>query len=183
MPMFCASKDQGAHDAFARFGLVHQKIAQSARRNEEGLDRLLGVGVDQGRAAGKLRKLAHERARTVGYDELGVSRRSAPSDIDLACQDNESARCYFAGRDDAIVGGIGFELTEPPKPPNLRRLQHREPLIASGFDQRMSRLRHDFPQWQAGDRRTLLSERPVVAARVHPDLELAAGLLVKFSEV
>ena len=38
--------------AFAQFGLFHQEIAQPARRNDEGLDRLLGVGIDQRRAAG-----------------------------------------------------------------------------------------------------------------------------------
>ena len=46
-----AAEDQGSHDAFAQFGLFHQEIAQSARRNEESLHRLLGVGIDQGRAA------------------------------------------------------------------------------------------------------------------------------------
>ena len=46
------TQDQGAHDAFAQLGLLHQEIAQPARRNEEGLDRLLGVGIDQRRAAG-----------------------------------------------------------------------------------------------------------------------------------
>ena len=51
-------EDQGAHDAFAQLGLFHQEIAQPARRNEEGLDRLLGVGIDQGRAARKLCKFA-----------------------------------------------------------------------------------------------------------------------------
>ena len=46
-----AAQDQGAHDALAQFGLFHQKIAQPARRNDECLDRLLGVGIDQGWAA------------------------------------------------------------------------------------------------------------------------------------
>ena len=78
------AQDQGAHDAFAQFGLFHQEIAQPARRNEEGLDRLCGVGIDERGAARKLGKLAHERARTVGYDELGMSRQFAPSDIDPA---------------------------------------------------------------------------------------------------
>jgi hypothetical protein len=67
------AKDQGAHDAFAQLGLFHQEIAEPARRNKEGLDGLLGVGIDQGRPARKLCKLAHERARTMRYDELGVS--------------------------------------------------------------------------------------------------------------
>jgi hypothetical protein len=47
-----AAEDQGAHNAFAQLGLFHQETAQPARRNEEGLDRLLGVGIDQGQAAG-----------------------------------------------------------------------------------------------------------------------------------
>ena len=52
------AEDKGALDAFAELSLLHQEIAQPARRNEEGLDRLLGVGIDQGRAARKLCKFA-----------------------------------------------------------------------------------------------------------------------------
>jgi len=85
------AEDQGAHDAFAELGLFHQQIAQPARRNEERLDRLLGVGVDQRRPARKLRKLAHKRARTMGYDELGMSRQFAPGDIDPARQNDKKA--------------------------------------------------------------------------------------------
>ena len=68
------AQDQGAHDALAQFGLFHHQIAQPARRNDERLDRLLGVGVDQGRPVGQLRKLAHERARAMGHDQLGMSQ-------------------------------------------------------------------------------------------------------------
>src|SRR5580693_6458354 len=73
-----------------------------------------------------------------------MSRHSAVSDLDPACQNHKSAWCDFARRDDAIARRIGFELTEPPQPTHLRRLQRGEHLIASGFDQRASRLRHDF---------------------------------------
>src|SRR6516165_3934643 len=52
------AEDQGARDAFAQLDLFHQEIAQPAPRNEEGLDRLLGIGIDQGRAARKLCKFA-----------------------------------------------------------------------------------------------------------------------------
>src|SRR6516225_4536102 len=107
------AEDQGAQDMFAELGLFHQQIAQPAGWNEEGLDRLCGVGIDQRWAARKLRKLAHKRARTVRYDELGVSRHSAVSDLDPSCQNHKSAWCDFAGRDDAIAHRIGFELTEP----------------------------------------------------------------------
>ena len=140
-----AAEDQGAHDAFAQLRLFHQEITQSARRNEERLDRFLGVGIDQGRAAGKLRKLTHERARTVGYDELGMSRHSAVSDFDPSCQNDKSDRRDFAGRDEAITRRIGFELAEPPQPTDLRLLQHGEDLIASGFAEWLSGLRHGFP--------------------------------------
>ena len=145
------AEDQGAHDAFAELGLLHQEIAQPPRRNEDGLENLLGVGIDQGRTARKLCKLSHERAATVRYDELGMSRHSSVSDLDPACQNDKSAWCDFAGRDDAIARGIGFELTEPPQPTDLPRLYRGEDLIASGFDERMSRLRHDFPDGQACD--------------------------------
>src|SRR6516225_5833192 len=132
------AQDQGAHDAFAQLGLFDQQIAQPARRNDECLGGLLGIGIDQGRAARKLCELAHERARTVRYDELGMSRHSAVSDLGPPCQDSESAWRDFAGRGDAIAHRVGFELTEPPQPTDLRRLQRGEYLIASGFDKRMS---------------------------------------------
>jgi hypothetical protein len=83
-----------------------------------------------------------------------MSQHSALSDIDPACQDDKTAWRDFAARDDAIARRVGFELTEPPEPTDLRRLQHREHLIASRFDQRMYRLWHGFPRGQACDKRT-----------------------------
>jgi hypothetical protein len=74
------------------------------------------MGIDQGWPARKLCKLAHERAWTVGYDELGMSRGCAVSYLDPACQNDKSAWRDFAGREDAIARRIGFELTEPPQP-------------------------------------------------------------------
>ena len=58
-----ASQDQGAHDPLAELRLFHQQISQSSRRDDERLDRLDGDLVDQGRAAGELRQLAHEGRR------------------------------------------------------------------------------------------------------------------------
>ena len=97
------------------------------------------------------------------YDELGMSRHSAVSDLDPSCQNHKSAWCDFAGRDDAIAHRIGFELTEPPQPTDLRRLQRGEDLIASGFAERTSRLRHDFPHRQACDKRIwALGREPLI---------------------
>ena len=84
------------------------------------------------------------------HDQLGVSLPAALRDIDPASQDDQSARCNLAGRNHALAGHIGFALTEPRQPLDLFRLQHRKHLLASGFDQRMYRLRHRFPQRQAG---------------------------------
>ena len=78
------------------------------------------------------------------------------SDLDPASQDDKSAGRDFAGREDAIARRIGFELTEPSQPTDLRLLQHGENLIGSGFAERTSRLRHDFPHGQACDKRTSL---------------------------
>jgi len=79
------------------------------------------------------------------HDKLRMSQSSALHDIDPACQNDECAGRDFTGRDDAFARRIGFELTEPPQPTDLRRLQNGEHLITSGFDQRMYRLRHGSP--------------------------------------
>jgi hypothetical protein len=79
-----------------------------------------------------------------------MSLPAALRDIDPAGQDKESARRDLAGRNHALPGHIGFALTEPFQPLDLFRLQHRKHLLASGFDQRMYRLRHRIPQGQPG---------------------------------
>ena len=79
----------------------------------------------------------------MSYDELGTSRQFAPGDIDPARQNDKSTWRDFAGRGDPIAACIGFKLAEPPQPTDLRRLQHGKHLIAAGFAERMSRLRHD----------------------------------------
>src|SRR5947207_13061941 len=86
--------------------------------------------VDQRRTAGQLRKLAHERARTMPHNRLGMSLPAALRDIDPVPQDEESARRNLAGRDHALPGHIGFALTEPFQPLNLFRLEHRKDLLS-----------------------------------------------------
>ncbi len=83
---------------------------------------------------------------TIGSD---CPMRSVLRDVDLAAQDDESARRDLAGRDHAFARRIGSALAEARQPLDLRRLQHRKHLLASGFDQRTHRLRHRFPQGQA----------------------------------
>ena len=138
------AQDQGAHDALAQLGLFHHQVAQPARRDDERLDRFLGVGIDQRGAAGQLRKLAHERARTVRHDKLGISQPSVLHDIDAARENDEGAGRYLSGRNDMIARRIGFALPEPQQPIDLRRLEHGEHLVVPGGDQRLDGLRHFF---------------------------------------
>ena len=80
----------------------------------------------------------------MGYDELRVPQ-STLTDIDLSLHDDEGARGDFAGGDDAFARRVSLAVTEPRQSLNICRLQDREHLIVSGFDQRGHRLRHDFP--------------------------------------
>ena len=70
-----AAQDQRPHDALAEIGLLHHQVAQPVRGNDEAFDRLEGLGIDQRRAGGKLRQLAHELP---GPWVTIVSRRSSP---------------------------------------------------------------------------------------------------------
>jgi len=75
------------------------------------------VGVDS-------RKLAHERARAMRYNKLGMSQPSVLLDIDLACQNDECAGRDFAGGDEALARREEPAFTEPRQPIDFRRLQH-----------------------------------------------------------
>ena len=99
--------------ALAELGLFDHQIPQPPRRDDKRLGGFRGKGIDQRRAAGQLRKLAHERARTMPHDRFGISVPAALRDIDPAPQDEESARRNLAGRNHALPGHIGFALTEP----------------------------------------------------------------------
>ncbi len=136
------AQDQRPHDPLAQLGLFDQKVAQPARRDQKRLGRLSSHGIHQGRAAGKLRQFAHERARTVGHDRVGMVE-AALADLDLSRQDEEGARRDFAGRKDAVTGGVGSAFAEPRQPIYFRRRKHRKHLIASGLDQRRRGLRRD----------------------------------------
>ena len=58
------------------------------------------------------------------------------TDIDLSLHDDEGARGDFAGGDDAFARRVSPAFTEPRQSLNICRLQDRERLIVSGFDQR-----------------------------------------------
>jgi hypothetical protein len=103
-----------------------------------------------------------------------MSRHSAVSDLDPPCQNHKSAGRDFAGRDDVVARGIGFELTKPPQPTDLRRLQRREYLIASGLDKLTSRLRHDFPHGQACEKRIwALGREPLIPHIGHVSFKIS----------
>ena len=76
------------------------------------------------------------------YNKLGMSKPPVLLDIDLACQNDECAGRDFAGCDEALARHNKSAFTEPRQLLDFRRLQHGKHLIASGFDERMERLRH-----------------------------------------
>ncbi len=145
-----AAEDQRAHDLLAEFRLRHQQRAELLRRNDERLDRSLGVGVDQGRAAGELGHLAHERAGAVGDDRVATIELVAPSDGDLAREDDGQPVTDLADLHEGLARAIRPELPEPAQPVDLRRLEGREHLLPAGFDQRAFRRRHRGSRRYAG---------------------------------
>ncbi len=88
--------------------------------DDECIDRSLGVGIHQRRAARELRRSPmNEPGPCVTM--LGISQPAVLHDIDLTGEDDKGAGRDFAGRDDAFARRIGFELAEPPQPTDLRR--------------------------------------------------------------
>ena len=73
--------------------------------------------------------------------------QSTLTDVDLSLHDDQGAGGDFAGGDDALARRVSRALTEPRQSLNISRLQDREHLIVSGFDQRGHILRHDFPSY------------------------------------
>ena len=62
-----AAQDQRAHDPLAKLGLGDQQRAQPVGRDDERLDRRVSaIASTSDRPPGKLRQLAHERARARG---------------------------------------------------------------------------------------------------------------------
>jgi hypothetical protein len=78
------------------------------------------------------------------HNKLGMSQPSVLHDIDLACQNDERTGRDFAGCDEALARREKFAFTEPRQAIDFRRIQHGKHLIASGFDERMERMRHGF---------------------------------------
>jgi hypothetical protein len=53
--------------------------------------------------------------------------------IDMAGQKEKGARRNLAGGEDVSARRVGSAFPKPGNPDNLRRLQHRERLVMSGF--------------------------------------------------
>ena len=137
------AQDQRPHDALAELRFRDQQVAQPARRDDKRLDGLFRHGVNQRRPARELRQLAHERARIVRHERVGMTQ-PALADLDPSRQDEEGARRDVAGREDALAGRVGFALAEAPQPIAFRRCEHRKHLIASGLEERRHGWRHEF---------------------------------------
>src|SRR5205823_4627410 len=118
--------------------------------NDERLDPSLGVGVDQSWAAGELGHLAHERARAVGDDRLATIELVAPSDGDLAREDDGQPVTDLADLHEGLARAIRPELPEPAQPVDLPRVEDREHLLPAVVDQRAFRRRHRGSRRYAG---------------------------------
>ncbi len=136
-------QDEGAHGALAEVGLLHHEIAQPVRRNDEGLDRGLGFGVDQRRPAGELGKLAQERAWAISDDGLRVAVGGVVGDGDLAGKDDDHARRDLADPREKFTLAIGPHLAETSHSYNIGRRQSRKHLAMSRFDERGRHFGHD----------------------------------------
>src|SRR5206468_6035133 len=128
----------------------HQQRAELLRRYDERLDPFLGVGVDQGRAAGELGHLAHERAGAVGDDRLATIELVAPRDGDRACQDDGQPVTDLADLHEGLTRAIRPELPEAAQPVDLHRLEDREHLLPAVVDQRAFWRRHRGSRRYAG---------------------------------
>ena len=137
-----ATQDERAHDALAQVGFAHHDVAQAVRRYDEGLDRALGAGVDQRRAAGELRQLAHERALAVRDDRPAAGEFVPLRYDDLAGEDDDHAQADGAGGRQIVVRAVGPRLAEAAQPLDVGGRQGREHLVAAGLDKRTRRCGH-----------------------------------------
>ena len=105
--------------------------------------RLHRARVHQRRAAGELRQLAHEAARTVRDDRLIASEHVVLRDRELAAQHDDHAGLVLPRGDDPFTRAVRPRRAEAPQPLDLRGLQHRKHLMVAGFDRRTRHGRHD----------------------------------------
>jgi hypothetical protein len=138
------AQDQGAHDPLPELRLRDQQGPQAIRRDDEGFHRFQCVGVDQHRPPRQLGELAHELARAMGDNELAAARLIVLGDFDFARQDDAEARAHRADRGQRLARGVGAHLAEPTHPLDVRALQRRKHLVASGGEDRLRRHCHGF---------------------------------------
>jgi hypothetical protein len=100
------AENQGAHDPLAEVGLRDEQRAQLLRRNDEGVDRTLGVRVDEGRASGQLRQLAEEAAGFVCDDRVTPTQLVAPTHDDLARKDDNLPVTDLADPHEGVAGSV-----------------------------------------------------------------------------
>lgn len=124
-----AAQDQGPHDPLAELGLGDQQGPEPLRRDLQRLAGLLRLGIQQARAAGELRQLAHEAAGAIGDDQLVGS--FVAGDVDRAGQDERQAAADVAEARQHLAFGKRAPLTEAADALDLRRLKDREHLVAS----------------------------------------------------
>ena len=130
------AQDQGAHDAFAEDGFLHQHIAQPAWRQHDRLDVAACYRIDQRRPAGQLRQFAQEFARTMLRDRLASRYCATLAHIDGTLEHKGKPGRDFAGlHDEGAIREVA-DFAETAQPRDIRFLQKRKHLVAAGLKQR-----------------------------------------------
>jgi hypothetical protein len=129
-----APEDQGAHDALAQRGFLHQHIAQPGPRHQQRLHIGGGDGIHQRGTLGKLGQFAQEISRPMPDDHVAGRYRAAVRYLDLALQDKGQAFGDLARLHDRRAGGIAAQGAETLQTRHLRRLQMQEHLVPAGLE-------------------------------------------------
>ncbi len=137
-----AAQNEGAHDALAKLGFRDQERTQPVGRNDKRVHLVFGNGVDQSRAPGKLRQLAHERAGPMRDDQATRLRRAALEDVDMTGDGDGHPLGDLPDVRQRLARGIDTARAEPAHALDLGRLEREEHLRASRLDGRLLRVRH-----------------------------------------
>jgi hypothetical protein len=132
-------QDQRAHDPLAELRFSDEQCTQSFRWNEQSLDRDLCGSIDKRRPAGELRQLTHELTRSVRDNQFAAAGFGMLGYLDTANKDDHEAKAHLTDLRERRARVKAANLTEPAHPLDLRRLQGRKHLGASGGNNRFRR--------------------------------------------
>ena len=132
----CSAQDQRAHQPFAKLRFGDQQGPHTIGREDQRLDRLAGDGVAKRRPAGELGQFAEEGARAEREKMLALAVRVVAIHVDLPVEDDAETDADLADRRQRLARGEAADLTEAPRPLDVRRIEQREDLVTARVDDR-----------------------------------------------